>query len=522
MQSSYTFDLDGETIRVAGEPVFTTLADYLDRQGYGRERRFAQAESALGGAPLLLLDVDPQGRPALRSVDASLLLLPTVAGRRFWSAEGLALAAQRGRSHPALDLLNAQPDVATSWKARAQVITALIEAWHRPEWSRPGQITDHFDGCLSRSIHYGGLRDLAQSILPAPRRAAPVEPFASALSGVWPDSEEFSYVDSGKRRFYRPHTLVDLTRLLSQFPKALLIGGSAGLAHGRSSADLAAANCLIATDGVPDLRTVFEENDRWLVGSAVTLTGLGERLGDACPLLAKVIRRLGTRPHRNRATLGGCLASARPDDPLAPAIIALDAVVRVVSHDGERDIPVSRFFEGQGRTNLRPGEVIAHLVLPKFTRESLASRGGGVLRLCDAYLASPRRTDAPATLSAAFAVELDVNTRITQAILAYAGIGDRPLRAREAEKALIGRFWSEETIIGILGRVSQEIEGAASTTGGAPAPTDREKEYRRQLIITLLQKFFYQHATPGRPAAPLGVVGDYLAPKRLPPAAAQP
>lgn len=513
MQSSFTFELDGETIRATGEPVFRTLAHFLDGEGYGKERRFHRSDPWMGGSPLLLLDADTRSQTVLRSVDAGSILLPAVAGRQLWSAEGLVRSAERGEAHPAIELLGALPDLATSWQARARVITALVEAWHRPDLQHPAQLTDHFDGCLSRVVSYPALRDLATSILANTQKAGLDDPFSALLAQEWPEREEFSYVDREKRRFYRPHTIVDLARLLAQFPKATLVGGSTGLAWSGPEATVD-WSCLISIDGVSDLRTVFDQTDKWAIGAAASLTSVTEALGDPCPALAKAARRHATRAIRNRATLGGGLASARADDPLAPALMAMDATVRAVSVDGEREIPVARFFEGNGRTNLRPGEFVADVIVPKFTAAVLKTRGAA-LRMCDTYQAASRRTLTPDGLSAGFAVELDGNSRITQAFLAYAGVADRPVRAREAEKALVGKSWSEETVIGILGRLNQEIDTALSPAAQASrtALLEREREYRRQLVITLLQKFFYQYPQPSTAPANLGVIGDYLAPK---------
>ncbi|MCB1086906.1 MAG: FAD binding domain-containing protein, partial [Verrucomicrobiae bacterium] len=499
-------------IRVSREPVFRTLADFLDGEGYGREGRYRRSDPWQGGAPLLLLDSDTRSKPVLRSIDAGLTLLAAVSGRKLWSAEGLSRDAERGKPHPAVTLLEGQPDLVASWRSRAQVLTALVEAWHRTDLESPGQWTDQLDGCLSRLVSYPALRDLGTALMKRDRNEVAAEGFASLLAGDLPEPEEFSYVDSLKNRFYRPHTLVDLAKLLVQFPTATLVGGSAGLAQfgERSGTDW---SCLISLEGIGDLRTVYDRKNQWLIGSATSLTAVQEAIGALYPALAKAIRRQATRPIRNRATLGGCLTSARPDDEIAPILMALDAMVRVISMDGERDIPVARFFEGTGKTNLRPGEFVADVILPQFSVEGLKARGAA-LRLCDSYLAAPRRTLAPGGMAAAFAVELDPDSRVTQAFLAYSGVSDRPVRAREAEKALVGKSWSEETVVGLLSRVSQEIESFASGPGKTfrASLTDSEQEYRRQLVITLLQKFFYQYPYPGKTATELGVIGEYLAP----------
>ena len=93
------------------------------------------------------------------------------------------------------------------------------------------------------------------------------------------------------------------------------------------------------------------------------------------------------------------------------------------------------------------------------------------------------------------------------AVLAYSGVGDRPLRARETEKNLVGKTWDERTVIGALQALDKEIEVSRDDELAGRA-------YRRQVVITLFQKFFYQHSLPGDAgvvARELGVIGEMLA-----------
>ncbi|MCB1230031.1 MAG: FAD binding domain-containing protein [Verrucomicrobiae bacterium] len=533
MQSSFTFELDGESLRVDGEPVHRNLADFLHSRGFGRESRFRNPDPWLGGAPLILLDMDGRGRPALRSVDAALIPLPAIAGRQLWSAEGIVLRASRGEIHPAFALLDSHPELECSWAGRARILTALFEGYYRSDLQVVGQLNDQLDGCLSRTAHYIALREVAEELfaeaqqqrheaqLSAQSQGREVEfeqgrvdifgdEFSALLAGEMPEPEDFSYVDPEKRRFYRPQTIIDLAKLLAQFPKAVIVGGSAGLLNPENRNDW---DCLISTEGVGDLRALYDKGDRWDIGAAAPLTSINELIGKTYPAFGKALRRFATRPIRNRITLGGCLAAARHDDELAPVLIALDAQVRAISLEGEREIPVARFFEGKGKTNLRPSEVIADILLPRFTGEALKERGCRT-RFCDTYKAAPRRELSSGSVSAGFAVELDDAGKIAHAWIAYGGLADRTYRARETETALVGKPWSEDTIFGSLSQLTREIQNAPGARDLATALPQGEIDYRRQLIITLLQKFYYQHPKADGPPVELGVTSEMLQPNR--------
>ncbi|MCP5540557.1 MAG: FAD binding domain-containing protein [Akkermansiaceae bacterium] len=537
MQSWFTFELDGRTHRVEGEAVNRTLAAYLDGQGVGFERRFREPDPRLGGACLVTLDLDGFGRNAYRTVDAGLILLPAAAGRRFWTSEGLWRRKEGGggaaaTEHPVIAAINRRPELECAWSTRANAIAALFEGYYRRDLNQIGQMPEQFDACLSRTIDYESLRQAGLEVFGESRRRwheaslrARVQGMEEALqhgrvdvhgddfsalmtAGDAPPAE-FAYVDAAKRRYYRPHTLVDLVKLVAHYPEAKIAGAGGGLAL-RTRVNAGTWPEIIATEGVPELRSITPHDDHWEIGAAAPLTSLAEVTGRFNPALAKMLRRYGSRPLRNRATLGGYLAAREGDGELAPVLMALDARVLLVSMEGERDVPVAGFFEKPGAPVLRRGEIVASIILPKFSGEVLAKRGCRV-RFCDAYKSAPRRENFPASVTAGFAVEIDAGGAVTRAWIAYSGLGPHPVRARQAEEALRGKVWSEESVISLLSGLSQEVrlpEEAPGAAGGG------DRDYRRQLVITMLQKFFYQHPNPDGPPIELGAIGEFVRPSR--------
>ena len=168
--------------------------------------------------------------------------------------------------------------------------------------------------------------------------------------------------------------------------------------------------------------------------------------------------------------------------------MALNARVRLLSAEGERDAPVSQFYTGSGGTILQPGEIIRSIVIPRTTEQALAARGI-TSRLCDVYTVAPRRAGCEPYATGAFALEFR-DRRIVKAWIAYSGIADAPLRAREAEDFLVEKNWEESTLIETLQILNRSVEVSTSKTGGAsPA-------YLKQLVGTLFQKFHHQHPRP--------------------------
>jgi xanthine dehydrogenase YagS FAD-binding subunit len=137
------------------------------------------------------------------------------------------------------------------------------------------------------------------------------------------------------------------------------------------------------------------------------------------------------RWHAVFGTSDNCIAT-HPSD-LAVALVALDAVVHLQGHRGERTVPLAQLHRLPGRaphleTVLRPSELITAISVPA----SAAARRSHYLKVRD------RATFEFAVVSAAVAIELTNDRRIGLARLALGGVGTRPWRLPAVEAALVG------------------------------------------------------------------------------------
>ncbi|MHC5827783.1 MAG: FAD binding domain-containing protein, partial [Nostoc sp.] len=136
--------------------------------------------------------------------------------------------------------------------------------------------------------------------------------------------------------------------------------------------------------------------------------------------------------NRIHAIFGGsdrCIAT-HPSD-MAVAMIALDAVVQTRSPKGERSIPLADFHLLPGdtperETVLEHGELIVAVDLPGST----FAKRSHYLKVRD------RASYAFAMTSVAAALDIQ-NGMIRSARIALGGVGTKPWRAYEAEKALL-------------------------------------------------------------------------------------
>lgn len=501
MQSWYSFELDGEICRVEREDTHGSLAAYLCRL----DPCFSHfADDRAGQCPRLVVMGTLEGdRHRFRVVDAGLIMLAMLAGRQIWTPEGISNAEPE---HPVN--LAFQDKQFECGEERIDALIALtFEGYYRPDLRRQGQINDQFDAIVSRTINVPAVRETATQVFASTEQLRHEAALRAERSGqestVWTGKKDIfgdrftkqlfrlgerkglHYVDGSKRRFFQPDNLVELLRLKREYPEAVFVAGGTSLA-GRGGA-VEYPN-LISLEGVKELSSFLTTEDGWEIGAAVSLTQVAEHIGRECLPFNKVLRRFASRPVRNRATLGGYLATAWPSGQLAPLLMALNARVILLSADGERDAPLSQLYHASGGTILHPHEVIRSVIIPR-ANETILSARGITSRLCDVYTVGPRRTSCEPYATGAFAIELR-DRQIAKAWLAYSGIEDMPGRAREAEEFLAGKVWDEKTLIDTLGILNRTVEvGTRGHSTVAP-------EYRKQLVGTLFQKFFYQHPRP--------------------------
>ncbi|MAS94947.1 MAG: hypothetical protein CMO55_17255 [Verrucomicrobiales bacterium] len=501
MQSWFSFELDGEPCRVESEDTHLSLASFLSQLDPCFSS-FAHHNPWHNSKLIVIGDIENESH-RFRVADAGLLMMPMLAGRQVWTPEGIRNVEP---DHP-VNLALQKGNFESGTEREDALITLMFEGYYRPDLRRQGQISDQFDAINTRTANVPAIRNAAAQVFASTEQlrheAAQKAERSGQESTVWTGKKDIfgdrftkrlfqinerttlNYVDKSKRRFYRPGTLVEMMRLKAEYPSAQIVAGGTGLTRLGKSVEF---SNLISLEGVKELNEIITTEDAWEIGSAISLTQIAEKIGRELTSFNKILRRFGSRAIRNRATLGGYLATAWPYGQLAPLLIALNARVILLSQDGERDAPISQFYREDGGTITTPGEIIRSVIIPRANAGILAARGI-TSRLCDVYCAAPKRTMSQSYATGAFAVELRDKT-IVKAWIAYSGIAKSPVRVREVEEALTGKPWTESTVFSILPILNQAVQVEDADA------SDTLTDYRKQLIVTLFQKFYYQHPTP--------------------------
>jgi xanthine dehydrogenase molybdopterin binding subunit/xanthine dehydrogenase small subunit len=466
----FEFTLNGRKVRVEGANPTTTLLDYLRSSGRTGSKQGC-AEGDCGACTVAVVERDASGKATYRGVNSCIALLPMFAGREVVTVEGLA--KEGGALHPVqaamVDHYGSQCGYCTPG-----FVMSLFEGYYRADCKGAREMSDQLCGNLCRCTGYRPIRDAAIASLEhrdaAVRDGAP-DPFRERLGAPVPAPAALDY-EAAEQRFVRPASLAGLFDALARHGNARLVAGATEIGVDVTK-KFASFPCLVSTDGIAELAGISSTDSAWRIGAGATLTAIDEALGTEYPSLSKMFRVFASRQIRNRATLGGNLATASPIGDGAPALLSLDAELVLASAKGRRSVPLSDFFTAYRKTHLRAGEIILEILLPRILK-------GGLARRSDFLKVSKRRELDISIVAAAFSVDTDAEGVVRRARLAFGGVAATPVRARRAEAALEGR-----TLAGAAAAVAailaEEFKPIDDVRGGAA--------YRRGLIVSLWEKF---------------------------------
>ena len=183
--------------------------------------------------------------------------------------------------------------------------------------------------------------------------------------------------------------------------------------------------------------------------------------------LVEAARTIGGVAIRNQATIGGNLCNAVPSADSPPPLMVLDSKVKIVSPEGERIVPIENFFEYVRKTDLRRGEIVTEIQIPKPRTRSGTS-----------FIKLGRAADDISVVNVAARVTLGDGRELWDARLVLGAVAPVPLRAKKAEEQLMREG------IESISEVARVAAGEARPISDVRASA----EYRRDMCRVLSER----------------------------------
>jgi carbon-monoxide dehydrogenase medium subunit len=271
-------------------------------------------------------------------------------------------------------------------------------------------------------------------------------------------------------RYISPSTLEHAVGLLAGNAGARALAGGHTLLL-EPSRNRLAGSLLVDLGKIRSLAGVEKQDAAIILGAMTTIGAIAEDQGIRCefPALSEAALLVGDAQVRNRATVGGSVATCDPEADLPAVLLALDARLQIMGSKASRELPIGQFFVGSGQSALQAGEVIVSIKIPR-----LGSRSG------TAY----EKFKNPATLNAicgvAAVLTLGQKDSLKVVRIGVTGATDHPVRLLSVERQLSKTSPTDESIT------------AASSAAG-DGLTFREDlfasaEYRQHLMNVLTKR----------------------------------
>ncbi len=289
--------------------------------------------------------------------------------------------------------------------------------------------------------------------------------------------------DIGK--YYEASCAQEAVRLLQEHEDAEIIsGGTDVLVKLRSGKG--AGGTLVSIHEIPELHGVDRRPDGTLViGPATCFTDLTNNplIQECVPYLGEAVDTVGGPQIRNQGTIGGNICNGATSADSAATMQTLNAVMILQGPDGIREVPVTEFYTGPGRTVRAHAEVCTAILI----------RPEDYVGFTGCYMKYGKRASMEiATLGCCVRVKLSADKKtIEEARIGYGVAAPTPIRCRRTEALLAGRSADDPQIYDLIGEhVLEEVNPRSSWRAS--------KEFRIQLISELARRALREAIARGK------------------------
>jgi len=220
-----------------------------------------------------------------------------------------------------------------------------------------------------------------------------------------------------------------------------------------------------------ELRGIEVSDDTVTLGALTTYTEVQnhEVLQKEFPMLVQAAKETGGIAIQNRGTLGGNIVNASPAADSPPALLAYGAELELISKQGARRVPYYRFHNAYKQMDLRTGELLRAIRLPRLSDRFHYYRKVGT-----------RKAQAISKVCFAGVIRI-VDGNVAYIRIALGSVAPIPIRCEKTEASLNNQPLDTETTALAVSTLTSEI---------VPIDDIRStRDYRLRVSLNLLQDF---------------------------------
>lgn len=239
---------------------------------------------------------------------------------------------------------------------------------------------------------------------------------------------------------------------------------------------------LVSLHKLEQLRGIESRPDGGLrIGALTTITDIerSSEIRNGWTALSEGADNLGSPLVRNRGTIGGNIANARPAADMSIPTIALQGRLTLQSSRGSRTIPAENFATGPGASVIEPDEILTDIEFPP----SVAHSGSAYYKLAN------RKALEISTVGVAVWLALEEpDGKVAEVRVALGAVGPTPILARSVQDSLVGKIPNDTTIVKAARNVAAEARPIDDHRGSAWYRVQMVELLTRRLLRAVLAR----------------------------------
>lgn len=243
-----------------------------------------------------------------------------------------------------------------------------------------------------------------------------------------------------KMNYYQAASVSQAIDYLKQYRgQAMLLAGGTDIMVLMNQYEIPENTVFIGIEDIPELKQINFQNDGIHIGSMVTDSELmeSELIKEKAAALYIAASESASPQVRNRATVGGNIATASPSGDVQAALIALEAIAVIEGENGTKTIPVESIPLSAKKTCLEETDVIKEFIIPL----SDSSESSSFVKM------GRRKAMTISIVNAAAKVTLSADKKIITSITIAAGAcAPTIVRLKQLEQALTGQPADKNTV----------------------------------------------------------------------------
>jgi xanthine dehydrogenase small subunit len=409
----------------------TTLLQYLRSLPNHKGTKEGCAEGDCGACTVVIASVENH-QLIYKAVNSCLIFLPQIHGKMVITVENLS---HNNTLHPVQQAM-VELDASQCGFCTPGFVMSMFALYKDTQATNDIHILDAFAGNLCRCTGYQSILNAAHSALKNKKPDTFNQNESAVISMLQTIHSEAALLETKHQKYYQPETLEQAHKYLFENPNAMLISGNSDVGL-RVTKKGELLPLIVDISQIDALNYIHKTPENFKIGGNTSLNQVKDALQDELPILYKILSVFGSKQIRHVATLGGNIASASPIGDTIPVLMAYNAQLVLSNFKEKKTVNINEFITGYHQTLLQKDALIEQIIVPIPNKN---------IRI-DAEKISKRTDLDISTVSAAMRLKLSDAGTIETIRLYFGGMAAFTSKASETEQFLMGKIWSEDTLI---------------------------------------------------------------------------